>query len=127
MNTQTDDTKTIHVRPAGNWAARLDAEARSREAEDQHADFFNNPDHIRRVAAVRAILDDFLPARKALYVNRRGLNTRKPRTVIKVENAAFPNHLSRAERERRYHRPLRDLGVEIKFSANTLSYLYSIA
>lgn len=126
MNTQ-DDAKTINVRPAGHYGARWDAIARSREAEHQHADFFSNPDHIRRVAAVRAILDDFLPIRKELYENKRGLNTRRPRTVLKVEQPQFPNHLPRSERERRYHKPLRDLGVEIRFSANTNSYLYSIA
>jgi hypothetical protein len=125
--TQDDDVKTIHVRPAGNYNARWDAIARSREALDQHADFFSNPEHERRVAAVRAILDDFLPIRKELYVNRRGLNTRKPRTVLKVESPQFPNHLPRAERERRYHKPLRDLGVEIKLSVHTNSYLYSVA
>ena len=125
--TQDDEVKTIHNRPAGNYNARWDAIARSREALDQHADFFNDPEHQRRVDAVRAVLDDFLPIRKELYVNRRGLNTKKPRTVIKVESPQFPNHLPRSEREARYHKPLRDLGVEIKLSVNTNSYLYSIA
>lgn len=124
---QDDDVKTINTRPAGNNNARWDAIARSRQALDQHADFFDNPEHVRRVEAVRAILDDFLPIRKELYVNRRGLNTRKPFTVIKVESPQFPNSLPRSEREARYHKPLRDLGVEIRLSVNTNSYLYRIA
>lgn len=122
-----EEPKKIHVHYAGGHGARWDAIARSREAEEQHPAFFSDPEHIRRVAAVRAILDDFLPIRKAVYENKRGLNTRRPRTVIKVESPVFPNHLPRAERERRYHKPLRDLGVEIKLSVNTNSYLYSIA
>jgi len=122
-----EEPQKIHVRPAGNYNARWDAIARSREALEQHPDFFSDPEHVRRVEAVRAILDDFLPIRKAVYVNRRGLNTRKPRTVIKVESPAFPNALPRAERERRYHKPLRELGVEIRLSVHTNSYLYSVA
>lgn len=125
--TRDDETKTIHHRPAGNYGARWDAIARSREALEQHADFFNDPEHQRRVDAVRAILDDFMPIRRELYVNRRGLNTRKPRTVIKLERPVFPNNLPRSEREARYHKPLRDLGVEVRYSVNTNSYLYSIA
>ena len=127
MNTTADkdiDTTVTHGFFAAKVAA-LDAVSRSREAYEQHQDFFDDPDHEDRVAKTKAIVKSFFNNGK-VYVNRRGLGRTKPFTVVKMEQPLFPNQLSKQEKEDRFYKPLKDLGVEIVFAKGSNSYLFRI-
>lgn len=119
-------TKTIEMEESPNpqWAV-IDVHQRSADAIDRYPDFFNDPAHEARVDAVESIVKQFFKVRKGIYRNHR-TGRGKPFTVVKVDNPDFPNHLSRAERDRLYHNPLKQLNVEPIFSKNTNSYLFRI-
>lgn len=120
-----DEDKIINSRRAGFFAqgAAIDVKQRNAEAYDEHREFFDSEEHASRVEAVEQIIEDFFPV-KEVYVNRRK-NRGKPFTVVKVTKHRFPQ-VSLAEKERRYRKPLRDLGVQITFSAGSNSYLFRI-
>lgn len=107
-------------------AATKDAQARDREAAEDHAEFFADPDHIARVEAVTNIVNSFFTVKKAVYINRRGIR-RAPFTAVKVEKPNFPNGLTQAQKDATFYAPLRALNVQIVFSKSTNSYLFRIA
>lgn len=106
------------------WAAK-DAERRSKIAGKNHEDFFEDPAHVEKVEKTKAIVKKFFNGAK-LYVNQRGLGSRKPFTVVKVERPMFPNHLTRAQKQNQFYEPLKELDVEIVFAKGTDSYLFRI-
>lgn len=118
------ETNTTH----SWWAARnatMDAARRSNIAAHNNKDFFDNPEHVARVDGVKQIVEDFFPAKRAVYVNKRGIG-RKPFTVVKVEQPDFPNHLTQAEKDAKFYTPLKDLKVEVVFAKGSNSYLLRI-
>jgi hypothetical protein len=120
-----DEDKTINARKATNaLGAYLNAVDRSEDALENMPDRFTDK-HLDKVNDVLKILREFFGPGQQMYVNHRE-NRGKPFTAIKVNRPFFPNHLSSAEKDRRYRQPLRDLGVEIVFSTNTNSYIYRI-
>ena len=123
---QTDDPIIIRTRPTFNPGyVADDVEARNAAAMAKFPNFFSNPAHQHVVQEVLGIVDGFFAERAGVYVNQRtGHN--KPFTVVKVERPRFPNNLPKAERDARFHAPLKALGVEVKFAAGTNSYLIHI-
>ena len=121
------DVKVIDIHDLSGrpWFAKESAEDRGAKALEEFPEFFNSPEHIKKVSKVHEILDSFIPVRKAKYENHRA-NKGKPMTVIKIENPQFPNIVPMAKREEDYYGPLKDLGVEILYSKRTLSYLYRV-
>lgn len=119
-------TKVIEMDESPNpqWAV-IDVHQRSLDALDRHPAFFDDPQHMARVEAVESIVKKFFTVRNGMYRNYRS-GRGKPFTVVKVDKPDFPNHLSRAERDRIYHDPLKNLGVEPIFSKQTNSYLFRI-
>ena len=119
-------TKVIEAEESANpqWAV-IDVYNRSLDALDRHAAFFDDPQHMARVEEVERIVKKFFTVRNGLYRNYRSARG-KPFTVVKVDKPDFPNHLSRAERDRIYHDPLKQLSVEPIFSKRTNSYLFRI-
>jgi hypothetical protein len=119
-------TKTIEAEESINpqWAV-VDVHQRSLDALDRYPSFFDDPAHTSRVDAVEQIVKKFFTVRNGMYRNYR-VGRGKPFTVIKVDKPNFPNHLSRAERDRLYHTPLAQLGVEPIFSKKTNSYLFRV-
>ncbi len=119
-------TKTIEAEESMNpqWAA-VDVHQRSLDALDRYPNFFDDPAHEARVKAVELIVKKFFTVRNGMYRNYR-IGRGKPFTVVKVDKPDFPNHLSRAERDRIYHKPLELLNVEPIFSKKTNSYLFRI-
>lgn len=125
MATDTDTVKNINSRPASNSAGVvIDARERNAAALANNPRFFKNPQRMARVDAAMAIVDNFFPVKKAIYVNYRE-NRGKPFVVIKVDGCNFPR-VTPAVKESTYTKPLADLNVEIKFSSATNSYLYYI-
>ena len=122
-----DDTKTINYRAnyQTGWAVAQDVTERAERAMALYPDFFRDPDHLARVELTREVLLAFFEVHGGIYENQR-MGNRKPFTALKVQRPHFPNHLSKAEREERYHAPLRELGVEIIFSSGTNSYIYRV-
>lgn len=122
---QQDDVRVIHT-PQARFGGRAAADAanRSQQALSEHADFFESEQHQQKVDAVMDIVSNFFSARKNIYVNHRA-NGGRPFTVVKVANPQFPRMSSR-DIDRLYRDPLKQLGVEIVFSKNTLSYLYRV-
>lgn len=120
------ETQVCCGRDAARRAA-MDAVVRSQQALEQHDQFFNDPSHIQRVEKTEKIVTDFFGVRPN-YRTHRGLGARSkhPFTVVKIENPAFPNHLSRAEKQSRFYQPLQDLGVEIVHSRTSNSWLFRI-
>jgi hypothetical protein len=123
---QLEDTKVIRTRPTFNPGyVADDVLSRNAAAIAKFPNFFSNPAHEKTVQEVLAIVDGFFAERAGVYVNQRtGHN--KPFTVVKVERPRFPNHLPKAERNARFHAPLAALGVEVKFTLGTNSYLIHI-
>lgn len=120
-----EDEKTINTRPAGKFAANaaIDVKNRSQDAYDKHQSFFDDPDHVARVAATHYILNNFFKV-KDTYENLR-TGKGKPFTVIKITNHLFPR-VSLATKDKEYTQPLKQLGVDVKFASGTNSYLYRI-
>ena len=124
----TTDHDTINHQPV--WGRRaalhayLNATDRSRSAAKDNPDFFENPLHQARVEAVRDVVDRFFSDTGTIYVTHRGGRNR-PFTAVKVHRPMFPC-VSQADKERRYLKPLRDLGVIPVFSKQTNSYLYRV-
>lgn len=120
-----DDETTINTRPAGNFAvsAAIDVKARSQAAYENHRKFFDNPEHVARVAATHNILNNFFKIKDSYENLRTGKG--KPFTVIKITNHLFP-HVSLATKDKEYTQPLKKLGVDVKFATGTNSYLYRI-
>lgn len=116
--------KIGHVRSSNARAAAIDAKVRAAAAIAQHEDFFGNQQHLSRVDQVKEIVSNFFPVRKGMYVNHRA-NGNKPFTTVKVDNPDWP-HMSRAQVEAVYRKPLRDMEVEVVFSAGTSSYLFRV-
>lgn len=104
-------------------AAAIDAQRRSHLAAKTNLSFRTSA-HTKKIALVQNIVSRFFPTYKAIYVNHRE-NRGKPFTVVKVEAPFFPA-VNQKDKEARYLKPLRDLGVEITFSKNSNSYLYRI-
>lgn len=105
------------------WSV-VDAQQRSRLALEANPDFFGSPQHQAKIDAVTGIVTGFFKQRGGIYVNHRE-NRGQPFTVIKVERPRFPT-VSQARKRSEYLDPLRALGVEIVFSAQTNSYLYRL-
>lgn len=124
--TRQDEDRVINAQRATNSrGAAIDAQVRNLAALDgPHGHLFTD-EHFAVVDQVRAIVEDFFEVSNGIYVNYRP-NGGRPFTAVKVDCPRFPNHLSSAEKEARYRRPLRDLGVEPVFSKSTNSYLYRI-
>jgi len=121
-----DDIEVVNYRSTFvPGAVADDVSEREARAHARYPTFFNNPAHIARVQQVHAIVDEFFKVRQAVYENDR-VGHGKPFTVVKVARPVFPNHLPKAERERVFHKPLKDLGVEVKFSTGTNSYLFYV-
>lgn len=121
-----DDVEVVNYRKTFvPGAVDQDVAERSIRAHNRYPTFFNSPEHIKRVARVHAIVDEFFKTRRAVYENDRE-GRHGPFTVIKVERPVFPNHLPKAERDRLFHDPLRELGVEVKFSTGTNSWLFHV-
>ena len=118
------ETNLTHSFIAAKSAA-LDAAIRSVRAREIHEDFFADPDHIRRVEETKQVVKDFFKG-AVVYVNQRGLGTTRPFTVVKVERPLFPNAMPAIDKENRFYKPLRDLGVEIVFAKGSDSYLFRI-
>lgn len=122
----TDDTKVINTRPTFNPGyVADDVEARNAAALAKFPSFFDSPAHQHTVQEVLAIVDGFFAVRAGVYVNHRTGRDR-PFTVVKVERPRFPNNLPKSERQARFHAPLAELGVEVRFAAGTNSYLIHI-
>lgn len=104
-----------------------DVAARSQQAKELNEDFFEDPEHIRRVETTKSIVKSFFNGAK-VYINQRGLGSRSksPFTVVKVERPLFPNRLTQQEKQDRFYKPLNDLGVEIVFAKGSDSYLFRI-
>lgn len=121
-----DDIEVVNYRSTfiPNAVAE-DVADRATRARNRYPDFFASPEHQRRVQAVHAIVDEFFKVRRAVYENDR-VGQGRPFTVIKVERPVFPNTLPRAERDRLFHTPLKELGVTVKFSTGTNSYLLHV-
>lgn len=119
-------TKTIETEESKNpqWAV-IDVHQRSLDAIDRYPDFFNDPAHEARVDAVESIVKKFFPVRNGMYRNHR-VGRGKPFTVVKVDKPNFPNHLSKADRDKLYYDPLAKLNIEPIFSKRTNSYLYRV-
>ena len=107
------------------WRARKDADQRIAHALKEASDYFNDSEYQQKVAEVSAIVQKFFTVSKGFYVNPR-LNRGNPFTTIKVDNPKFPNHLSRSVREKTFYKPLEAMGVEIRFSKGTNSYLFKV-
>jgi hypothetical protein len=116
--------KIGQVRSSNPRAAAIDAKLRAAAALAQHEEFFSNEQHQIRVERVKEIVSNFFPVRKGMYVNHRA-NGSKPFTTVKVDNPDWP-HMSRAQVEAVYRQPLRDMEVEVVFSAGTSSYLFRV-
>ena len=118
-----DDIEVVNYRSTfmPNAVAE-DVADRATRARNRYPTFFASATHQQRVQKVHAVVDEFFKTRRAVYENDR-VGQGKPFTVIKVERPVFPNHLPRAERERLFHTPLKELGVTVKFSTGTNSYL----
>lgn len=121
--------KEIETNVTQSWyaarTATMDAAHRSNIAAHTHKDFFDNPEHVARVESVKKIVADFFPSKRAVYVNKRGIS-RKPFTVVKVEQPDFPNRLTQAEKDAKFYTPLKDLNVEVVFAKGSNSYLLRI-
>ena len=109
--------------PHAGWAVR-DVAQRNAAALAAHGDFFQNPQHQRRVNAVLQIVNQFFTVKRDVYVNHR-TGQGRPFTVVKVSGAARPR-MSAARVTESYRQPLQELEVEIVFSKATNSYLYRI-
>jgi len=122
---QAEKDTVINVQRACNpAAASIDVARRNAEAARAHQDFFSDPHHQARVAAVQQIVDKFFTVRKGIYLNFRS-GRGQPFTVVKVDNPEFPR-LPSKQIDAQYREPLRELGVEIAFSKQTNSYLFRI-
>lgn len=120
-----DDVRVINVSSSTHPSfAVKDALLKSADAIRENPKFFNDPQHQDRVAQVQAIVENFFPVCKGVYVNQRA-NRGNPFTVVKVDSPAWPR-MSARQTEAVYRKPLRDLGVEIVFSARTNSYIYRV-
>lgn len=104
-----------------------DVMRRGQMAKELNEDFFNDPDHIDRVEQTKSVVKSFFNGAK-VYVNQRGLGSRSksPFTVVKVERPLFPNHLPQQEKQDRFYKPLKDLGVEVVFAKGSDSYLFRV-
>lgn len=121
-----DDVEVVNYRKTFvPGAVDQDVAERSTRARNRFPTFFNNPEHLKRVQAVHAIVDQFFTSRRAVYENDRE-GRHGPFTVIKVERPVFPNHLPKSRRDELFHEPLRALGVEVKFSTGTNSWLFHV-
>lgn len=118
------DIKTIENEAAPNpfWA-KLDARERSAEALRQYP-VMDETEHQSTVLEVFAIVDGFFPVKKDIYINHR-VNRGRPFTVVKVDQPRFPA-VSFARKQTEFRKPLEDLGVEIRFSKRTNSYLFRV-
>ena len=118
------DIKTIDNEAAPNpiWA-KLDAADRSAEALRQYP-VMDETEHQSTVLEVFGIVDSFFPVKKGIYINHR-VNRGKPFTLVKGEHPRFRS-VSFARKQAELRQPLEDLGVEIRFSKNTNSYLFRI-
>jgi hypothetical protein len=127
MISDKDEVRVIKTYYSGNPVdAAIDAKIREAAAREKYADFFNSAEHVNKVSQVQAILEKFFDGRyRRMYTTARP-GRGKPFTSIKVEVPIFPNTKSKEARQAEYYQPLRDLGVDIKFSANTNSYLYTV-
>jgi hypothetical protein len=123
---QKEETKVIRSHPTFAPAfVAMDVAERNADALAKFPSFFNDPAHQKRIAEVQAIVDEFFAVKAGVYVNHRtGRN--RPFTVVKVDHPRFPNNLPKSRREELFHAPLRALGVEVKFSTGTNSYLIHI-
>jgi hypothetical protein len=106
--------------------AVLDSIRRELEAREKYAEFFENPDHIAKVEAVKLIVKKFFRINNGMYVNSRP-NRGKPVTVVKIASPVFPNGLSKADKENSYYAPLAEMGVDIRYAKGTNSWLYRVA
>ena len=119
-----DNTIDTHKATCG-WSAKQDAMLRNLAAIDDHRDFFTDSEHTAKVEKVVEIVNNFFRVKKGVYVNYR-TNRGKPFTAVKVDNPDFPNAMPRKERIAVYYKPLEDLGVEVKFSKGTNSYIFRV-
>ena len=123
---QVEETKVIRSHPTFAPAfVAMDVAERNARALEQFPSFFEDPAHQKKIQAVQAIVDGFFAVKAGVYVNHRTGRDR-PFTVVKVERPRFPNNLPKSERDARFHAPLKALGVEVKFSTGTNSYLIHI-
>ncbi len=121
-----DDVEVVNYRSTFvPGAVAEDVSERERRAHERYPTFFNNPAHIARVQQVHAIVESFFPTRRAVYENDR-VGHGKPFTVVKVERPVFPNNLPKSKRDELFHNPLKALGVDVKFSTGTNSWLFYV-
>lgn len=109
---------------SGARKAAIDAQMRSKRAEEIHEDFFADPNHWHRVEQTKNIVKKFFKC--SVYVNQRGLGRTKPFTVVKVERPLFPNHLTKAQKDAMLYDPLKAIGVEVVFAKGSNSYLFRV-
>jgi hypothetical protein len=107
------------------WFALKDANKRIAHALETASDYFNDPQYKARLDEVTKIVKGFFRVSKGFYINPR-LNNGKPFTTVKVDNPVFPNHLTSKQRQEMFYDPLEALGVEIRFSKGTNSYLFKV-
>ncbi len=124
----TSDHEIINNAPTwgrrGALYAYLNANERSRAALEENPEFFEDQEHMDRVEAVQDIVRGFFGNGATLYVTHRA-GWGKPFTAVKVHKPSFPN-VKPDEKQRRYLKPLEDLGVKPVFSKQTNSYLYRV-
>lgn len=118
-----DDIEVVNYRSTFMPAnVAEDVQDRATRARNRYPTFFASTEHQQKVQAVHDIVDGFFKTRRAVYENDR-VGQGKPFTVVKVERPVFPNTLPKSERDRLFHNPLKALGVTVKFSTGTNSYL----
>jgi len=94
-------------------ASAIDIRKRNFEAIDSNPRFFADPQHLKKVGQVQAIVDKFFKIKKGIYIGHR-MNKGKPFTYVKVDSPNWPNTLSSKTKQELYYGPLEELGTEIK-------------
>jgi hypothetical protein len=112
-----EETETTR-RSANPIGAYLNAKERGDMAMAQHEDFFNDPEHVDRLAAVGTVLHDFF-GRHPDYITPRGINRRRPFDNVKMNNVGwFLNRFSTADKQTRLYDRLSAIGNVEAISKN---------
>jgi hypothetical protein len=106
-NTNTNRT----ANPLGAW---LNAQERSKAAEEAHADVFDTDEHVDRVAQVGEIVKAFFGQYPNYHTKRA--NRGKPFESVKVSDCGYTlRKASTEDKNTRLYKPLMDMGnVDVK-------------